>query len=250
MDGDTLALTIADVNAGDGGPLTICGGILPDDLTALLSPEANLSGNWFYDNGQAMPGDTVADNTMLWYIDQTGVCVDTAIFDIEVPPSFELTPPVDTTVLVGTTLQLTALGAENFSWSPSDQLSCDDCPDPIFTAMESVEITITSTDNAGCSESASVMITVTTGSYEIPNIFTPNGDDINDTFGLLSAGEISILEFQIFNRWGEVVHGLPTPWDGRFEGEPAPSDVYVYFLSIQDSEGQIERIKGEVSLIR
>ena len=69
-------------------------------------------------------------------------------------------------------------------------------------------------------------------SIYIPNAFTPNGDGINDTFGVKGEG---IKEFRllIFNRWGDVIFESTEAhkqWDGKVNGEPVQQGTYVYEL--------------------
>jgi gliding motility-associated-like protein len=69
-------------------------------------------------------------------------------------------------------------------------------------------------------------------SIYIPNAFTPNGDGINDTFGVKGEG-IKDFRLLIFNRWGEVIFESTEPrkqWDGRVSGEPVQQGTYVYEL--------------------
>lgn len=70
-----------------------------------------------------------------------------------------------------------------------------------------------------------------------PNIFTPNGDGINDRFvpQPLSIPRASIVNVKIFNRWGELLfegdNARPdTQWDGTFKGKRVPQDTYVYVI--------------------
>ena len=61
-----------------------------------------------------------------------------------------------------------------------------------------------------------------------------------------------MIEFRIYNRWGQLVYDNDTPetgWDGNVNGNPAPSDVYVYKIVLNLPDGQVEET-GEVTLIR
>ncbi len=87
------------------------------------------------------------------------------------------------------------------------------------------------------------------GKYAIPNVFTPNSDQQNDNFYIFSKGETVVIDFQIYNRWGQLVHNTLEPWDGTFKGEPAPSDVYIYIIIVK-TNCIIERLQGDVSLLR
>jgi len=66
----------------------------------------------------------------------------------------------------------------------------------------------------------------------IPSAFSPNGDGINDLFGVKGEG---IKDFQIlvYNRWGEVIFESTEArkqWDGRYNGNPVEQGTYVYKL--------------------
>ena len=62
----------------------------------------------------------------------------------------------------------------------------------------------------------------------------------------------------VFNRWGDLVHErteLPItspdlPWDGFVKGEAAGSGVYAYFIEVAWPDGRLERLQGDVSLVR
>ncbi len=63
----------------------------------------------------------------------------------------------------------------------------------------------------------------------IPNAFTPNGDGINDTFGVKGEG-IKNFHLYIYNRWGEKIFETTNPrqqWDGLYAGQPAEQGSYV-----------------------
>lgn len=86
----------------------------------------------------------------------------------------------------------------------------------------------------------------------IPNAFTPNGDGMNDTFGVAGAamGDFSL---KIYNRWGEKVFETTNPnvrWDGMVNKESAPSGVYVYKVLAKGLEGGKLQQKGNVTLVR
>lgn len=74
-----------------------------------------------------------------------------------------------------------------------------------------------------------------------PNIITPNGDGINDTFVipcLLNEGDFPNSQVLIFNRWGDEVYRSVQPyrnnWDGTFNGEDLPADTYFYIINFGD----------------
>ena len=112
---------------------------------------------------------------------------------------------------------------------------------------------VTATNDLGCTSTASVAFTLQR-CLVVPNAFTPGNDDKNETFGVVLAGEnITIVEFFVYNRWGQkVFEATPTvrTWDGKFDGKEAPSDVYVYSIIVRYPDGTQDAFKGDVTLIR
>lgn len=114
-------------------------------------------------------------------------------------------------------------------------------------------------DEAGCVFSANISFEVAfcgpAGGcqYNFPNAFTPNGDGLNDTFGLLSSCPPEGYRLQVFDRWGEKVFesgNVEQAWDGRCRNRPAPAAVYFYRAAVQSPEGQGLQLKGSVTLVR
>jgi len=88
------------------------------------------------------------------------------------------------------------------------------------------------------------------GKLFMPNVFSPNGDDVNDLIEPLYNSSITILSFKIFNRWGEMVYNGQRGWDGFFNGALQKPDVYVYTLSATDkSSGKTLHYTGSLTLI-
>lgn len=87
----------------------------------------------------------------------------------------------------------------------------------------------------------------------IPRIFSPNGDGINETFGLQNITDERILEFKIFNKWGTIIYQSTNSndsWDGTYKNQNAEIGVYGYVVRLQYPNGEISIFKGTVNLIR
>ncbi len=95
----------------------------------------------------------------------------------------------------------------------------------------------------------------------IPNVFSPNGDGINDVFTIFldSNSEVeSVLSLQVYNRWGNLVYEqnnfVPdngrSGWQGDYRGEPLNADVFVYKLIVSYRDGTNQLLSGDVSLLR
>ncbi len=90
----------------------------------------------------------------------------------------------------------------------------------------------------------------------IPNVFTPDGDGINDYFfprQILSRA-VNSFRMQVFNRWGQKVFETARTdgrgWDGRLNGVDQPQDVYVYLIEVAFANGVQETYQGNVTLLR
>ncbi len=86
---------------------------------------------------------------------------------------------------------------------------------------------------------------------EIPNVFTPNNDGINDFFVIKSKQKIDNYELVIINRWGSKLyesHSLSDSWNGKYKGKYCSSSTYFYILSYLHN-GQKKVRKGFVQLL-
>jgi gliding motility-associated-like protein len=79
----------------------------------------------------------------------------------------------------------------------------------------------------------------------LPTAFSPNGDGVNETFYPIGNKPFTLTKFRIYNRWGELVHDAPQPWDGKKNGAAQPQDAYWYII---EYEGKVD--KGVVTLMR
>lgn len=107
-------------------------------------------------------------------------------------------------------------------------------------------------ENAWCSYEDSVTVKVSESAMYAPNVFTPNGDGINDEFRVAYK---SIVEFKatIFNRWGVKIFEWTDPqkgWDGTYNGRNVSEGPYFYVIRGRGSDGQEYLLKGDINLLR
>lgn len=83
---------------------------------------------------------------------------------------------------------------------------------------------------------------------EMPNVFTPNGDGINDILTFATINGINEYTISIINRWGnEVYHGEDEfKWDGKYQGEFVTDGVYYYRIEYNKNESKT----GFVQVVR
>ena len=85
-----------------------------------------------------------------------------------------------------------------------------------------------------------------------PTHFTPNGDGKNECFGIKKWGNVTVKEFSVFNRWGQLVFTTKDPsqcWDGTIKGQKQATGGYTYVILANSICGEIKKT-GIVMLIR
>jgi gliding motility-associated-like protein len=104
---------------------------------------------------------------------------------------------------------------------------------------------ISAYDLVGNESSQSAMICVDScGFYKIPNVFTPNGDNINDRLLAKTSGLVEKVDFKLFNRNGLLLFRTSDPridWDGTYKGKIVSPGVYFYECDVSE-----RRISGLV----
>ncbi|HSU28775.1 MAG TPA: LamG-like jellyroll fold domain-containing protein, partial [Chitinophagaceae bacterium] len=153
--------------------------------------------------------------------------------------------------------QLSATGGLQYQWSPGSTLNQTNIRNPIAMPQAPTTYTVTGTDAAGCQNTDTVTVNILVanpGAFLMPTAFTPNGDQLNDCYGIRYWGAISGLEFSIYNRWGERIFYTSNPascWDGKYKGVDQNADVFVYMIKAKSAcaEKPIFR-KGTFALIR
>ncbi|MBK9981855.1 MAG: gliding motility-associated C-terminal domain-containing protein [Saprospiraceae bacterium] len=206
--------------------------------------------------------DLMPGNHELRILDQNG-CLSEEQFLLTEPDHWTLSLGSDTTVLYGTSFDLAPVingqptGLLQFTWS--DRL-CDNCGSRMIEINKGSAFSVTATDENGCTSEDEVIIDVFINhDVFVPNIFSPNGDQVNDLLMIsTSRGLKEIEEFAIFDRWGNLVfsqlHGQPedsaVAWDGLMNGKPLNAGVYAYKLIAEFQDGVRVTRFGDITLIR
>lgn len=141
-----------------------------------------------------------------------------------------------------TSLTLDAGQFESYFWSTGDTLSTIEITE---VGTYSVDVL----DAEGCMGTADINIE-RCESWVMPNAFTPDNDGVNDTFGPIFIGDLSILNFQIYNSWGKLVYDQPRPWDGTFNGKSHPAGVLIYNIQFYLPNQAPIQMKGQFTLVR
>jgi len=162
------------------------------------------------------------------------------------------------TIMFGDTVEVVSVSGNydpylTYLWQPAEGLGCDTCQLTFSAPLQTTTYTIDAVDTMGCRGATSFEIFVLNEYIlYIPNAFSPDGDDNNETFRVYSKG-VKTITLQVFNRWGEKMfesNELMNGWDGYYKGKEQLPEVYVYVAQLEFLDGYKTIKKGSVTLIK
>ncbi len=169
----------------------------------------------------------------------------------------------DQEIELGFSVSLNAIPSEfatGFQWSPTDSLSCLDCPNPIASPTQRTTYRVQATNSIGCvAEDSITVFVIKSRPIFAPTSFSPNDDGSNDFFTIYGGvAARQILNLSIYDRWGNRVFKQENlelgrevrGWDGSWKGKDLAPGTYIYVAEILFIDGGIERFQGEVNLLR
>lgn len=174
-------------------------------------------------------------------------------------PDASFTVQPQTTTIIDPVVSITDLttGGDFWYWNfgDSDTSSVFDPAPHTYSDTGTYTIMLITSTQYNCIDTAYQTVIVEPNFlFYIPNVFTPDGDGINDSF---TGKGIFITEFEmtIFDRWGSLIYkstDINKPWDGRANRgvEGAQTDVYIYSFKITDHKMKKHNYKGIVTLLR
>ncbi|MDQ3141478.1 MAG: gliding motility-associated C-terminal domain-containing protein [Bacteroidota bacterium] len=196
-------------------------------------------------------------------IDAQG-CDSVVNFSIQNSAGLNVQLPNDTTIFRGNSVFINP--TINFTpalitWTPSTELSCPNCLNTVASPNNTVTYTLTIEDDFGCQTTDRMTITVLVDESDIfvPNVFSPNGDNVNDLFlaKFKFPDRTKILVFRIYDRWGELMHesldgaiGQEFTWNGYFRDKPLNPGVFVYTILYQAEEETPKWKNGDVTILK
>ncbi len=167
----------------------------------------------------------------------------------------------DTTIYLGGSvpIQLTGTCPSSFSWLPTTAVVDPDLPNPVISPTATTTYALTIVDNDNCTSEDSIRIivvdpsTVQCGDILLPSAFTPNGDGLNDSYGISNPFVTGVLlVFEIYDRWGNIVFSTTNTldkWDGSYKSQPVNPGVFLYKIHYR-CEGKENVKSGSVTVIR
>lgn len=169
---------------------------------------------------------------------------DTQNIHIYPKPSVSITPSSDTIFYKGDKIDLdVGSGYKTIMWSSGESTAK-------ITVDQTGGYIVTVSDTNNCFNSASIQVLV----KDIPevdatNVFTPNGDGVNDYFVLKDIDAFAPVTLTIYNRWGDVLYtstAYKNDWDGTYKGAYLAEGTYYYILKTKD--GKV--VKSTVNILK
>jgi gliding motility-associated-like protein len=141
-------------------------------------------------------------------------------------------------------------------WHFSDSPTIDSLPNTVknYSASGNYSVMLVTVGRQGCKDTSRYAFHIADSSgITLPNIFTPNDDDVNDVYRPTVRG-IKQLSAKVFNRYSSLMHaweGVNGFWDGHNDSGTA-CDAGVYFIVINATgfDGKTYKLNGQITLLR
>ena len=243
---------------------TVCYGVNQD--TILLSGNIGKVKGWLSSNNDGATWIVIADTTKaLIYFNLTKTilykaivkndsCADdtTASVVIKVLPLPIVSAGNDTIIFKGESVKLKGIGSGSPLWTTNSYIDSVAIFTPSVSPDQSSWCFLTVKDSNSCVNKDSVFITVTVKQFNgiVTNLFTPNGDGINDTWYIQDIFQYPDNEVSVYNIYGDLVFskkGYANDWQGTYNGSALPDGTYYYIVKFDNSD---KKIKGSLDIFK
>jgi gliding motility-associated-like protein len=233
-------------------PLPLCQGSNTTLVSGLTGGTEPISYQWQTPQGTAFNTEIEIENATP---DNTGTytlmvsdyfnCADTVSVALEVVPLPRANfPAINDTIYYEQNFQLEATpGYASYEWSTGDITY-------YITVTEEGTYSLLMETAEGCQNLESIMMINTFLPVLVPNAFTPNGDNLNDTFRpVVDYERVRLFSMVIYNHWGQRTFETSNPAEG-WAGKNSPAGVYSWVISYSNHTGKVFKMRGGVMLVR
>jgi len=237
--------------------------ICPGDSADIWVEASEGLGNYTYywlHSGETVPEINVKPNVTTTYtVSVQDAC---ATYSIEGSTTVEVVrPTADFNVLTDepmenllVSFQNTSSGGVTWDWDfGNGDYSTANSPNTTYNPWGWYDVTLIAYNEIGCADTVTKPVYVKPEFYfYAPNAFTPDGGRLNTDYEVSVIGAID-FEFQIFNRWGELIYATTDQyfrWDGMYKKMIVPDNVVVYKARIVDREETVHEFTGHITILR
>lgn len=245
-------------------PITINTGILP---IATISGDSIICSNnvvltatggdtYLWSNGNQSASTNINSAQQIELIAFNSCGSDTTyktIYDYSLTANFTSNYTPDNNAPIEISFTNLSTNSLTYSWDFGDG-STDTLVNPSHNYTNNGEYTVVLTSyNEFCSDSyETIFVFNNANGVYIPNVFTPNNDEVNDVFSIVGEN-ISKIECQIFNRWGEKLFtwdSIDGFWDGAYKGNKVSDGTYFYVARIVWNDFTTQTYNGHVTVLK
>lgn len=220
-----ITVTNAEICSGQSATLTVSGASL-----------------YFWDNGSMNDNITVSPvSTQIYSVTGSEAgCYDYATGQVVVNQY----PVVSCTYIpqcIGFPVSVFASGADSYTWSTGFT------GNPLVIALdESADFSVVGT-SSGCSDTAAIAVDVIDCEIIVPNVITPNGDGVNETFFVEGIENYDFRQLSVYNRWGNLIYQSDA-YTNEWNGEGCSDGTYFYILLLR--RGEVEKnYQGTITIL-
>lgn len=239
------------------------------EVTGTASPAGIVISNWqwFEDALPPVTGNpykvnytTVGTHTLYAIATTADNCKDTGIvenYEVYPTPVAAFEAELQKSTSQGIPVQFTdkSTGAVKYKWYPEPSVTLNKQNPLYYYQVQGLFTVVLEVENAqGCTDTAQMKVKVKSDEdFFVPSSFTPNNDNVNETFGPAQISAVKAYRMVIYNRWGAKLFETNEPsvhWDGKYKGAYVNDGSYVYRIDGTFVTGRRFVYSGEVTLIR
>ncbi len=251
---DSTVISINSTPVADAGAdVRICEGV-----SAMLQGSGGQSFAWLPVTGlsNASIADPIArptDSTLYILTVSNGTCTnnDSVLVAVLKKPVANAGP--NQQIFQGGSASLTGSVGGNgitFYWTPDYNIVTANNLQPMVSPVSDTTYTLHVESQVGCGVATDDVFVRVFKKVTVPNVFSPNGDGINDDWRIESLTTFPEADISIFDRYGRVVFsqkGYAKPWDGKYKSASLPIGTYYYIIDLKNG---MKKLNGSITLLR
>jgi gliding motility-associated-like protein len=234
-------------------------------LNGSSSPSSGCSYNWTTVNGHIVSGATTVspliDLSGLYNLSVTNnangcIATDTvSVFTTTSPHASFTANPLTGTPPLTVNFSNTSQNTNTYLWTfGNGNASSIANPSQIYPNTGNYSVVLVASNNNQCWDTTKITVIVEDNfSLIIPNVFTPNGDGVNDLF-IVTATGIKAFDCAIYDRWGlkmKEITDVTTGWEGKsLSGSSASDGIYYYIIKATSNKAEEKNYQGYLLLAK
>jgi len=239
-----------------------CDSIIITNLTVIQNSFTIINQSICAGSSYTLPDGTLVNTSGVYKdtITNSKGCDSIITINLTVNAAASVNVSSNVTINLGASTTLIANGFGTYNWVPSSGLNSDSSSSVIATPQNTTTYCVILTNTNGCKDTACVTVTVENScpdskNLDVPNAFSPNGDNINEEYCLQGwTNCIKDFTITIYDRWGEKVFETKDPgfcWNGFYNKKVMDAQVLVYFINAKHIvTGESIKKTGNISLLR